>query len=229
MVLWKRFPLHSSYRGTKSADMEKHIYFVRHGQSEANVSRTYQGKETPLTEAGRAQAATVAERVARLGVEAVITSDFVRARDTAAIISEKAGVTPEEQPVFGEWLEPEHLFGKSYDHPDAHLMREAVYGSDDPEFRHSTEESFAEMKARALRCYEILEQHPAERICVIAHLGFLRVLVGVALLGPSFGKTQYSQMFRHLEGNNTGITYVRFDDEKQRWKLVTWNDISHFG
>ena len=171
----------------------------------------------------------VAERVAKLGIEALITSDFIRAKDTAAIIGEKAGVTPEEQPIFGEWLEPEHLLGKSYDHPDARVMREALYGSDDPEFRHSTEESFAEMKERAAQCYEFLERHPAEHLCVIAHLGFLRVLVGVALLGAAFGKAQYSQMFRHLEGANTGITYMRFDDEKKRWKLVTWNDISHFG
>ncbi len=209
--------------------MEKHIYFVRHGESEANASRTYRGKDTPLTEAGRAQAAIVAERVAKLGIEALVTSDFIRAKDTAAIIGEKAGVTPEEHPIFGEWIEPEHLLGKSYDHPDAKAIREAIHESDDPEFRHSTEESFAEMKRRAVQCYAFLEQHSAKHICVIAHLGFLRVLIGVALLDVSFGKAQYSQMFRHLEGANTGVTYVRFDDEKKRWKLVTWNDLSHLG
>jgi len=209
--------------------MEKHIYFVRHGESEGNVSRTYRGKDTPLTETGRVQAGIVAERVAKLGIEALVTSDFIRAKDTAAIIGKKASVTPEEQPMFGEWLEPEHLLGKSYDHPDAKAMREAIHESDDPEFRHSNEESFAEMKERATRCYAFLKQHPAERICVIAHLGFLRVLVGVALLDTSFGKVQYSQLFRHLEGTNTGVTYVRFDDERNRWKLITWNDQSHLG
>lgn len=209
--------------------MEKHIYFVRHGESEGNVSRTYLGKETQLTETGRAQAATVAERIVKLNIEALITSDFLRAKDTAAAIGAKIGIIPEEKVIFGELLEPEHLLGKSYDHPDAQVMREAIHGSDDPEFRHSTEENFAELKTRAIQCYEFLEQHPATRICVIAHLAFLRVLVGVALLGTSFGKVQYTSMFLHLEGNNTGITYVRFDDEKKRWKLVTWNDLSHLG
>jgi broad specificity phosphatase PhoE len=209
--------------------MEKHIYFVRHGESEGNVTRIYRGKETPLTDIGRAQAMVVAERVATLDIDVLISSDFLRAKDTAAIIGERLGVSPEEQPLFGEWLEPEHLLGKTYDHPDAQAMREALHGSDDPEFRHSTEENFAEMKARAVTCFKFLEQHPASRICVVSHLGFLRVLAGVALLDASFGKAQYSSLFRHLEGGNTGITYVRFDDENERWKLVTWNDISHFG
>lgn len=209
--------------------MEKHIYFVRHGESEGNASRVYMGKEAKLTEIGRAQVATVAERMAKLKIEALITSDFLRAKDSAAIIGAKTGVTPEEQVIFGEWMEPEHLLGKSYDHPDAHAMREAVHGSDDPEFRHGTEENFAELKARATQCFEFLEQHPATRIGVIAHLGFLRVLFGVALLGASFGKSQYASTFLHLMGNNTGVTYLRFDDDKKRWKIVTWNDLSHLG
>ncbi len=209
--------------------MEKHIYFVRHGQTDSNVDRTYRGRDAQLTDTGREQAVAVAERVAKLNVEALITSDFIRAKDTATIISEKIGVTPEEHSIFGEWIEPEHLLGKSFDDPDAKAVREAIHGSDDPEFRHSTEENFAEMKARAIECYEFLKQHPASRICVISHLGFLRVLAGVALLDASFGKAQYSSLFRHLEGGNTGITYVRFDDEKKRWRLVTWNDQSHLG
>lgn len=209
--------------------MEKHVYFVRHGESESNVDRTYRGKDVELTEAGRAQTAVVAERVFKLGVEAIISSDFIRAKDTATLIGERLGITPEEHPIFGEWLEPAHLIGKSYDHPDAKAMREAIHGSDDPEYRHSTEENFTEIKDRAIQCLSFLEWHPASRICVISHLSFSRVLIGVALLGDAYGKAQYTAMFRHLEGNNTGVTHVRFDDEKKRWKLVTWNDISHFG
>lgn len=209
--------------------MEKHVFFVRHGETDSNADRIYRGRNAQLTDVGREQVAIVADRVGKLGVEALITSDFIRAKDTAAIISEKIGITPEEQAIFGEWVEPEHLLGKSFDHPDAKALREAIHGSDDPGYRHGTEENFAEMKERATKCYAFLEQHPASRICVISHLGFLRVLAGVALLDTSFGKAQYSSLFRHLEGNNTGVTYVRFDDEKKRWKLVTWNDISHFG
>lgn len=209
--------------------MEKHVYFVRHGQAESNVARIYGGKDAMLTDEGRSQAALVAERVSRLNVEALISSDYPRAKDTAAIIHTTIGISPEEQSMFGEWIAPDHLDGKAFDHPDAQAFRDAIYGSDDPEFRHSTEENFAEMKARAHACYEFLEQHPASRLCVVTHLGFLRVLAGVVMLDDSFGKAQYSSLFQHLEGSNTGITYVRYDDEKKRWKLVTWNDISHFG
>jgi broad specificity phosphatase PhoE len=85
------------------------------------------------------------------------------------------------------------------------------------------------MKKRAIECYAYLQQHPASRLCVVTHLGFLRVLAGVAILDGSFGKAQHLSLLQHLEGSNTGITHVRFEEEKQRWKLVTWNDISHIG
>lgn len=210
--------------------MDKHVFFVRHGESVANVEKVYIGKEAQLTENGRAQAAAVAERVERLGVEALVSSDFPRAKDTAAIIGEKIGLPPDEQPMFAEWVEPGNLFGKPYAHPDADAMRTAVFGSDDPHFQHEDEETFAQMKERAAQCYAFLEQHPASRICVVTHLGFLRVLVGRVLLGEEvYDKRIYNAMFRRLVASNTGITYVHYEEEKKRWRLVTWNDQSHLG
>lgn len=210
--------------------MEKHVYFVRHGETVSNVEKVYRGKDVPLTEAGRAQASAVADRVVKLNVNALVSSDFLRAKDTAAIIGEKVGLSAIEQSIFGEWLEPDHLIGKSYTHPDAVEMRKATLESNDPHFRLRGEESFAEMKTRAGQCFAFLEQYPAERFCVIAHLAFSRVLAGYVLLGEErYDKAAYNSMFRHLTATNTGITHFKFDIEKKRWQLVTWNDQSHFG
>lgn len=210
--------------------MEKHIYFVRHGETVGNVEKVYHSKDAELTETGQAQAAAVAERVAHLCIEALVSSDFLRAKNTAAIIGEKIGLSPTEQSLFGEWIEPKHLLGKPYTHPEAVEMRTAVFGSEDPHYRHRDEETFAEMKVRATQCFAFLEQHPASRICVITHLGFLRVLVGFVLLGEeNYDKRAYNAMFHRLTASNTGITYVQYDEEKQRWRLVTWNDQSHLG
>lgn len=210
--------------------MEKHIYFVRHGETMGNVEKVYHGKDAELTETGRAQATAVAERVRHLGVEALVSSDFLRAKDTATIIGEKIVLSPTEQPLFGEWIEPKHLLGKPFTHPEAVEMREAVFGSDDPHYRHRDEETFAEMKARAAQCFTFLEQHPASRLCVITHLGFLRVLAGFVLLGEeNYDKRTYNAMFPRFTTSNTGITYVQYEEEKRRWKLITWNDQSHLG
>lgn len=209
--------------------MEKQVYFVRHGESESNVDRVFRGKEAVLTESGRAQAAAVAERVLRLNVDALICSTFTRARETAAIIGEKIGLAPEEHETFGEWLESEHLIGKSYEHPDSVAAVEAIYGSDNPHYRHGSEETFAELKARGEACFALLEQHPAEKICVIGHMALLRIFLGILLFEEAYDKSHFLALFKHVNGSNTGITYARYDTDKKRWKLITWNDQSHLG
>jgi len=59
--------------------MEKHVYLVRHGQSDSNVDGVYRGRDAVLTDTGREQARIVAERIERIGVKALITSKFPRA------------------------------------------------------------------------------------------------------------------------------------------------------
>lgn len=64
------------------------VHLVRHGQSSWNVERRLQGQTAhpPLTALGRDQALRAAERLA--GIDApIISSDLVRARETAEIIA----------------------------------------------------------------------------------------------------------------------------------------------
>lgn len=68
----------------------KTIYFVRHGESVANVGERFADDETAsLTERGRGQAKAVAKRCAKLRIDAMIASPIQRTRETAIIISER--------------------------------------------------------------------------------------------------------------------------------------------
>jgi probable phosphomutase (TIGR03848 family) len=65
------------------------VLLVRHGRSTANAEGVLAGR-TPgvlLDDAGRAQAAETAERVARLPVVAVVTSPLERCRETAETVA----------------------------------------------------------------------------------------------------------------------------------------------
>lgn len=63
------------------------LLFVRHGQSEWNAGRVLQGQaDIPLSEHGRAQAASLAGVVQSLSPCRAITSDLVRASATAEIL-----------------------------------------------------------------------------------------------------------------------------------------------
>lgn len=70
----------------------KHLYFVRHGQSQANVDRVFAGQaNTPLTAIGREQAKVAARHAKGLGIDHIISSPLSRAHDTAMIIAETIG------------------------------------------------------------------------------------------------------------------------------------------
>lgn len=66
------------------------IYIVRHGQTEWNVSKRLQGhKPITLNEKGREEAKTLAEKIKDLDFDRIISSDLLRAKETAEIINEK--------------------------------------------------------------------------------------------------------------------------------------------
>ena len=62
------------------------IYFVRHGESEGNVSKIYQHNETALTPQGEKQARTLAKRFLHIPIDLIISSDLKRAKQTSEIL-----------------------------------------------------------------------------------------------------------------------------------------------
>ncbi len=83
------------------AAMSCPVFLVRHGQSEWNVARLTQG-QTPhprLTDVGRHQAAQAATRLSTVLADAepvLVSSDLVRARETADVIALLLGVSVSE-------------------------------------------------------------------------------------------------------------------------------------
>ena len=69
------------------------LLVVRHGQSEWNAIGRWQGHADPaLSELGRRQAAVAAGSIG--AVDGIISSDLLRATETAAIIAQQLGVGP---------------------------------------------------------------------------------------------------------------------------------------
>jgi 2,3-bisphosphoglycerate-dependent phosphoglycerate mutase len=69
------------------------IVLVRHGETNWNRERRYQGHaDTPLNEDGRSQAAELAELLAAEQVTVLYTSPLRRARETAEIIAARLGL-----------------------------------------------------------------------------------------------------------------------------------------
>lgn len=63
-----------------------HLYFFRHGETEWNRLKIFQGShDIPLNETGRLQARNLADAFDNLPIEVVLSSDLSRARETTDI------------------------------------------------------------------------------------------------------------------------------------------------
>jgi 2,3-bisphosphoglycerate-dependent phosphoglycerate mutase len=78
------------------------ILLVRHGETASNAARILQTPDIPLSERGLAQAERLAKRLAGLGVAAILSSDYARARMTAERVRAATGAPLEEWPELRE-------------------------------------------------------------------------------------------------------------------------------
>lgn len=69
------------------------IYVIRHGQTDYNVRKVFQGQtDIPLNEVGIQQAKETAKKFEKLNIDAILVSPLTRAKQTAQCVSEITGV-----------------------------------------------------------------------------------------------------------------------------------------
>ncbi|MBI2873751.1 MAG: histidine phosphatase family protein [Firmicutes bacterium] len=155
------------------------IWAVRHGATEFNESRRFQGRtDEPLGEIGRGQARELAAQLAGKGLETVYCSDLRRALETARSITEAARcplrVLPELGEMdFGSWE------GMTFAEIEAGWPELAGKWVNDPLSVSPPEgESLAALVDRVGLGWEIIrKEHPSGgTICVVAHSGSLAAL-----------------------------------------------------
>lgn len=209
----------------------KEIYLVRHGESEGNAGTHYQNENTRLTVYGRKQAAFVAERAAKLPLEALIASTMVRAQETASIISELIGLPVDSSELFVERRRPTEQIDQRKDDPDVLAAEVAIMQSSSVTgIRFSDEENFDDLNDRCRKALALLETHPKDKILVVTHGVFLRNIVAQVIFGQDLRGEDCGHVLNAFIASNTGITVLRFDPTlAKQWRLLTWNDHAHLG
>jgi broad specificity phosphatase PhoE len=212
---------------SEKLDSTKRIYFVRHGETDANVAKLVQSPDQPLNERGLLQAARIADRSRNLSFQKIIASDYSRASQTAAAIGDANAIEVEVSSLFREYLGPSQFFGSTNSTPEfleyLALQREH---RDDPIWHFSDEENYHDIAARADRAWEQLTDDPCTDILVVTHGLFLRMLVSKVLLGDLLTPDIWYATGGSMKMSNTGITVCVH--EGGMWKLLTWNDHAHF-
>jgi phosphoserine phosphatase len=156
------------------------IFLARHGESDWNVEKRFQGhSDRPLTERGREQAHALADLVGTEKIDAIYTSPLSRARETAEIIASRAGLEAVSLPELrevdtGSWsglsrADVETRFPEGF----------ARWRSGGSGWENG--ESYEEMAKRVIGALrKIAEDHPDDRVLVISHGGPIRAIHAAA-------------------------------------------------
>ena len=207
---------------------DKIVYVVRHGQTEGNILDAVQGSDDMLSADGRMQAELVAERAKDIDFESILASDYIRAVDTAQAIARATGKVVTVSPNLREVTHPTALHGVVRDDERFRsYYKDQLANITDENWRHSDEENFFDLRARARKAEEEILSHPAKTLLVVSHANFIKCLTGQIIFGDDFTP----EIFRHLRMSllvaNTGLSVFRYRTGK--WQVVTLNDHAHLG
>jgi probable phosphoglycerate mutase len=95
----------ATHNETRKWENRMRLYFVRHGESVANVERVFSnsGFKHPLTEKGIEQARLLAHNLAGQGISRIYSSPVMRAVQTAEILSQTLNAEIEITEALREW------------------------------------------------------------------------------------------------------------------------------
>ena len=210
--------------------MRKTIYFIRHGETDSNITGAQQTPTEPLNATGQEQARIVAARVKHLPVERLLCSSMTRAQETAGTIGDACGLTPEPHDLFRELAIPSELEGAlPSDDPNAlvnQYKREREQFAADPERRFADGENFTDLLNRCASSLAFLATQPESRIAVISHGRFLRTLAGYVVTGGNCTGAEVVTFSNTLRLTNAGISVFHYENDE--WRMLTWNDMAHF-
>jgi broad specificity phosphatase PhoE len=199
----------------------RRIYLFRHGRTDWNAEGRIQGHlDVPLNDEGRAQARRLLAPLARLGVEAYLSSDLSRARETAEIARGRRTVPLHTHPGLRE-IHLGELQGLT------HAEISARYGEEfsrelwkralnDEDVAKLGSESGEQVLARALGAVrEFLRAHGHARVAVATHGGVIRRVLQHASADRAFPPAIV----------NCTIFPLLWHAGEDRFELETWNPI----
>jgi broad specificity phosphatase PhoE len=204
------------------------LYLVRHGETKGNAGAKHQGPQEELSEIGLEQATILGERFKSIPVDLLIASPYVRTQQTARKIAEVKHIPITNNDLIVEFKWPTVFAGKERGDPEIKELRRKIEENWElnPTWKHSDEDSFAEIKKRACDFLDYAKTLPHEHIAVVTHARFLKVLMAVLLHGPLVSGKIALDLIYSLSHNNTGITVAEYTNH---WNVITANDHAHLG
>lgn len=203
--------------------MTTRIFLVRHGATVLSAEDRFAGStNVELSDEGRRQAGSLAERLANEPIAAVYASPMNRTIETATIIAAPHGLTLQTADGLRE-IDHGRWEGLLRSEAEERFPEEYVTWEADPfTFAPEGGESGLHVLARALPVIrEIVVKHTDETVVVVSHKATIRLLIS-SLLGVD-ARGYRDRMDQHP----CCLNIVDFKDPV-RARLMLFNDVSHY-
>lgn len=196
------------------------IYLIRHGRQNSKLCNV----DVELAPEGREQAELVGKRLKTYGIEAVYSSNLIRAVETADIINKYL-----EKPRFYDDRLEEANFGGMTGLDNAtidvkykdFLKKRATMTEDLP--YPDGGENCQTVFDRAFEAISEIAKMDYENVCVVTHGGVIRALM-TGIVGAPYEK--WLTYGRQIE--NCSISEIMYDKNTSSYHIERFNDYAHF-
>ncbi|MGO1167361.1 MAG: histidine phosphatase family protein [Janibacter sp.] len=198
----------------------RRLIVLRHGQTTSNLRGIWQGQlDHELTDAGREQARAAAEAIASLRPTRVVSSDLVRAHDTAREVAAASGGLDVATDVRWREIHAGGWQGLTADEVHSQYPQDAeklISGEDFKRGGHG--ESLAEVAERTRPALDelIATMVPGECVVIVTH-----GVTGRSLVAELIGLDQ-STAWRVLGGFGN-CHWAGLREGRAGWRITQWN------
>jgi|CXWL01.1.fsa_nt_gi isoleucyl-tRNA synthetase len=217
LPLWNAYSFLLTYADIDQWKPKGQIYFVRHGQTDINKDERVQGSlDEPLNDHGRDQLLALKKTTDHLPIDIVVTSDFIRARQSADILNADLGLEVEvyqdlREQSFGDYEGKRIDELKTKDSPFYEMRKNPGGGEKVEDFEHRVLKIVAELK----------QKHVGKNILLVAHGGIFHVLHKQQLGVESWEDYYRDHFYRLQNGEMTVFETAEFQPENKldRWVM----------
>ncbi len=194
------------------------LYLIRHGRQDSKLWNNDVG----LSEEGRMQCELLRERMKNYHVDALYSSDLIRAVETAQILNETFQLPHHIRKEICE-ISFGQFEGNTEEYIEAHFhefKEEQLKLLEDIPYPDG--ENGTSVYERAMPVIQEIAQSGHKNIAVVTHGGTIRVL-----LAALFGKNQAKRFLFGLYLENASITHLIYCETYDRFYLERFNDSAH--
>lgn len=194
------------------------LYLIRHGRQNSTLCNV----DVELSAEGRYQAELLGERLKNYSIDALYSSNLIRARQTAEFIKLSL-----QLPIMIREELKEISFGDLEGMTEQEI-EESYHDFKTEQYKlledipYPGGENGTSVYERAMPVIQEILQSGKTDIAIVTHGGVIRVL-----LAALFGKNQAKRFLFGVSLENTGITQLVYQQESDRFYLERFNDSAH--